>query len=165
MFICHQILYGPFVNASTFVAQCDSYGLSFTEVKVFAVVMIVRCYPAHPHRCWVLSGEYSHRVEVLQHKQGQKHCSEFLRSLKYFGTLFLSSYTFVMLPQSIFPPSSFGLCSITSLISIFRGPGWNSTGMLRRQQIMSSLLVWVPNVLWVTFRHGGESTVPSILVT
>lgn len=49
MCICRNISYGPFVNASTFVAQCDSDGSSFTEVKVFAVVMIVRCYPAHPH--------------------------------------------------------------------------------------------------------------------
>lgn len=42
---------------------------------------------------------------------------------------------------------------------------WNSTGMLRRQNTMSALLFWVPNVLWVTLRQGGLSMVPSILVT
>lgn len=42
---------------------------------------------------------------------------------------------------------------------------WHSTGMLRRQQIMLALLFCVPNVLWVTLRHGGLSMVPSILTT
>ena len=30
---------------------------------------------------------------------------------------------------------------------------------------MVALLFWVPNVLWVTLRHGGVSMVPSILTT
>ena len=38
-------------------------------------------------------------------------------------------------------------------------------GMLRRQNTMSALLFWLPNVLWETLRHGGLSIVPSILVT
>lgn len=42
---------------------------------------------------------------------------------------------------------------------------WNSMGMLRRQKTMSALLFWLPKVLWDTLRHGGLSTVPSILVT
>lgn len=41
---------------------------------------------------------------------------------------------------------------------------WNSMGMLKRQYIMSALLFCVPNVLWVTFKQGGLSMVPSILV-
>lgn len=71
---CCKISYEPFMNTTTFVTQCDSDSSNFTEVEVLAVVMIVRCYPAHPHRCWVLSGKYFHRVEVLQ--QHKKHCLE-----------------------------------------------------------------------------------------
>lgn len=48
------------MDASSLVSQGDGDGPRLVEVKVLAVVMVVRCDPPHPHRRRVLSSKHSH---------------------------------------------------------------------------------------------------------
>lgn len=50
----------PLVDPAPLVSQGDGDGLSLAETEVLAVVMVIRCDPAHPHRGRVLSGKHSH---------------------------------------------------------------------------------------------------------
>lgn len=53
------------MDPAPLISQGDGDCARLAEAEVFAVVMIVRCDPAHPHRGRVLSGKHSHRVVVL----------------------------------------------------------------------------------------------------
>lgn len=48
------------MDASSLVSQGNGDGPCLAEVKVLAVVMVVRRDPAHPHTCRVLSSKHSH---------------------------------------------------------------------------------------------------------
>jgi len=63
-----SLLNWPLMNTSPLVSQCYCDGANCVEAEMFAVVMVVWCYPAHPNWWWILSGKHSHRVEVLKHK-------------------------------------------------------------------------------------------------
>lgn len=55
----------PLVDAASLVSQGNGDGPRLAEVKVLAVVVVVRRDPAHPHGRRVLSSKHSHRVVVL----------------------------------------------------------------------------------------------------
>lgn len=48
------------MDAAPLISQGDGDCSRLAEAEVLAVVMIIRCDPAHPHRRGVLSGEHSH---------------------------------------------------------------------------------------------------------
>lgn len=61
----------PLMDPAPLVSQGDGDCPRLAEAEVLAVVMIVRCDPAHPHRRRVLSSKHSHRVVVLPWKNTQ----------------------------------------------------------------------------------------------
>lgn len=74
------------MDAASLVSQGNGDGPRLAEVKVLAVVVVVRRDPAHPHGRRVLSGKHSHRVVVLggiKHTVAQPHflTPVFLKSL------------------------------------------------------------------------------------
>lgn len=48
------------MDAAPLISQGDSDCSRLAEAEVLAIVMIVRCDPANPHRRRVLSGKHSH---------------------------------------------------------------------------------------------------------
>lgn len=50
----------PLMDASSLISQGNGDGPRLAEVKVLAIVMVVRGDPAHPHRRRVLSSKHSH---------------------------------------------------------------------------------------------------------
>lgn len=58
------------MDAASLVSQGNGDGPRLAEVKVLAVVVVVRRDPAHPHGRRVLSGKHSHRVVVLAGNKG-----------------------------------------------------------------------------------------------
>lgn len=65
------------MDAASFVSQGNGDGPRLAEVKVLAVVVVVRRDPAHPHGRGVLSSEHSHRVVVLGGNEGHGGAAAF----------------------------------------------------------------------------------------
>lgn len=50
----------PLVDSSSLITQCHRHCSDFAEIKVVAIVVVVRGYPSNPHTGRVLTSEDPH---------------------------------------------------------------------------------------------------------